>query len=116
MHGSLLMNNVYLRVETRLQERIEELRKNSGKDLPEDLFEPLFTHLQDVIDIVASIKDYSTEPYLEKLRAVVCVDCAQDPQGSCVRRNAGMCGLNDYFPIIVGTIEDVLKTETGLPS
>ncbi len=110
------MNTVYLQVENRLQQRIERLRQDSGKDLPEDLFEPLFAHLQDVIDIVASIKDYSTEPYLEKLRAVVCVECAQDPRGTCVRREAGMCGLNDYFPMIVGTIEDVLKTETGLPS
>ena len=37
----------------------------------EGFFDPLFDHLGEVIEIVAGIRDYSTEPYLEKLRAVV---------------------------------------------
>ena len=44
---------------------------------------------------------------------MVCAECGQNIRGVCVRRNAGMCGLNDYFPMIVGTIERVLKTDPG---
>jgi hypothetical protein len=108
------MSTLYQRVEQRLHRRIEKLRQESSRDLPEDLFNPLFLHLAEVIRIVASIKDYSTEPYLERLRSVVCVDCSENPQGECVRRGAGMCGLNDYFPMIVGTIETEMKADPGL--
>jgi hypothetical protein len=112
-----MMTSLYQRIESRLHERIGQLRRESGRDLPEDLFDPLFNHLTAVIEIVASIKDYSTEPYLEKLRSVVCVDCGADRStGDCVRRDAGMCGLNDYFPLIVGTIEQELKSDPGLES
>ena len=108
------MSTLHQRIEDRLHQRIDQLRRESGRNLPDDLFHPLFVHLGEVIEIVASIKDYSTEPYLERLRAVVCVDCDQDPQGHCVRRNAGQCGLNDYFPMIVGTIEAELKADPDM--
>jgi len=112
--GDGMKTSLYQRIESRLHERIDQLKRESGRDLPEDLFDPLFHHLTEVIEIVASIKDYSTEPYLEKLRSVVCVDCNADRSGDCVRRDAGMCGLNDYFPLIVGTIEQELKSDPGL--
>jgi hypothetical protein len=110
------MSSLYERIEQRLHRRINQLRKDSGRDLPEDLFDPVFTHLSKLIDVVAGIEDYSTEPYLEKVRAVVCVECSQNPSGQCVRRDAGMCGLNDYFPLVVGTIEQELKADPGLES
>ena len=108
------MSNLYKRIERQLQSRIGQLRKDSGRDLPEDLFHPVFIHLSKLIDVVASIEDYSTEPYLEKVRDVVCVDCSQNPAGQCVRRDAGMCGLDAYFPMIVGTIEQELRADPGL--
>ncbi|HSW46013.1 MAG TPA: hypothetical protein VLM89_10625 [Phycisphaerae bacterium] len=109
----MIAQALYQRIENRLHQRTQQLRKDAARDLPDDLFDSLFTHLGAVIEIVAGIKDYSTEPYLDKLRAVVCAECSADPSGNCVRRNAGMCGLNDYFPIIVGTIEQELKNDTG---
>jgi hypothetical protein len=102
------------RIEGRLRRRIDQLRAESSQDLPEDLFNPLFLHLNDVIGIVAGIKDYSTEPYLEKLRSVVCAECSENSQGQCVRRSAGMCGLNEYFPMIVGAIEAEMKSDPGV--
>jgi len=110
------MSSLYELIEQRLQKRISQLRRDSGQDLPEDLFDPVFIHLSKLIDVVASIEDYSTEPYLEKVRAVVCVDCSQNPRGQCVRRDAGMCGLNEFFPRIVSTIEQELKAAPGLES
>ncbi len=107
------MSTLQQRIEKRLHRRIDRLRQESAGDLPEDLFNPLFLHLSEVIKIVASIKDYSTEPYLEKLRSVVCAECSQNLQSQCVRRSAGMCGLNEYFPMIVGAIEAEMKADPG---
>lgn len=108
------MSTLRERIESSLLDRIEQLKEERGEDLPAELFEPLFDHLDEVVDIVAAVQNFSTEPYMDKVREVVCTRCLANADGHCARREAHLCGLNDYFPIIVATIEKVLKTDPGL--
>lgn len=105
------MSTLRDRIEGRLRERVDSILGQSGNRLPADAFNTLFARLDDVIRIVADIRDFSTEPYYEKLREVVCAECRQDDQGRCVRRDGKECGLDVYFPTIVAIIEKEFKTD-----
>ena len=97
-----------------MQERITQIRQETDEALPDDMFDPVFDNLEELIEIVSSVQDFSTEPYMDKVRKVVCVECIATADGTCVKRDARTCGLDVYFPTIVATIENVLRTETGL--
>jgi len=105
------MSTLRERIETRLHERVERIVGESGNRLPPDAFKTLFARLDDVIQIVANIRDFSTEPYYDKLREVVCADCRQDAEGNCIRRDKRECGLDAYFPTIVAVIEKEFKID-----
>jgi hypothetical protein len=112
--GTEHMSSLRKRVEARLQERISQIRQESDQALPDDMFDPVFDHLDELIEIVSSIQNFSTEPYLDKVREVVCTVCIVSPDGICVKRDERTCGLDVYFPTIVASIEEVLRTDTGL--
>ena len=105
------MSTLRDRIETRLRQRVDSILSKPGNGLPADAFNTLFARLDDVIRIVADIKDFSTEPYYEKLRMVVCAECRQDDQGRCIRRDGKECGLDAYFPTIVAIIEQEFKAD-----
>lgn len=105
------MSTLRERIEARLHERVDGILKEAGNRLPPDAFNTLFAHLDEVIQIVANIRDFSTEPYYDKLREVVCAECRQDAEGNCIRRDDRECGLDAYFPTIVAVIEREFKTD-----
>ncbi len=107
------MNALQKRIDADLRKRFGQIRMEAGSQLPEGFFEPVFDHLEALIDVVASIRDYSTEPYLDKVRQVICTQCLATADGRCARRDAQTCGLDVYFPIIVGVIERALRSDPG---
>jgi len=108
------MSTLRQRVKDRLDVRIDQIRREADEPLPDDMFDPVYAHLDALIDIVSRIQDFSTDPYLDKVRKVVCPECVASQHGRCARREAGTCGLDAYFPTIVATIEQVLRTDPGL--
>jgi hypothetical protein len=79
---------------------------------------PLMRELDKVIAIVSGMRDYSLEPYQQKVRTIVCTSCqAAGGHGyeGCTHRQAHSCALDDYFPRIVAIVEDELKKDPGLP-
>ncbi len=72
---------------------------------------PIFARLDEIIEIVSSIRDYSIDPYLDRLRTIICATCEQHPDGRCLRRDALDCGLSMYFPMVVEIIEEELYKE-----
>ncbi|MBP7935694.1 MAG: hypothetical protein KA354_13690 [Phycisphaerae bacterium] len=107
------MSTLRERIEVRLQERVGCILSEAGNRLPADAFNTLFARLDEVIRIVAQIRDFSTEPYYQRLREVVCARCREDDQGRCIRREEGECGLDEYFPTIVAIIEQEFKADVG---
>ncbi len=110
------MSELRERIERRLRERLAselqscpecESSSSSGIDTG-----PLFKHLDEVIEIVAAVQDYSVDPYMDKVRQVVCSACRQKPGGECATRDDGRCALDRFFPIIVAVIEKELRQET----
>ncbi|NLX20041.1 MAG: hypothetical protein GXY55_00015 [Phycisphaerae bacterium] len=110
------MSELNKQIEARLRTRFAQLRAEAGTKLPDNFFQPVFDHLDELVDVVASLQDYSTEPYMDKVRQVICTQCLASPDGRCVRRDAHACGLDVYFPIIVGVIEQALRADPGLPA
>ncbi len=102
-----------------LRERIEQRLRRKMADYaaagePPVESGPLFQHLDEVIDIVAGIRDYSVDPYMDRVRQVVCSSCRADAQCCCATRDTQACGLDRYFPDVVAIIEQELKAETQL--
>lgn len=108
------MSRLTNRIEARLRERIEAAEKSAGRGGKLDLG-PLFARLDDVLAVVEGIRDYSVEPYMERVREVVCATCREDSSGRCAARDAEVCGLDRHFELIVATIEEELKSDPGLP-
>lgn len=75
---------------------------------------PLIDHLDQVMEIISGIRDYSLEPYRDKLRQVVCAACASGQGDVCARRERRDCALDAYFPKIVAIIESELEADAGL--
>jgi hypothetical protein len=109
------MNSLHLRIEKRLRERIDAAEcKAPAARGPIDL-KPLMSRLDEVIRVVEGIRDYSVEPYRERVREIVCATCRQDASGNCRTRENGLCGLDKYFDVIVAVVEEELKADPGLP-
>jgi len=108
------MNALQDRIENRLREQIgaAERAMGSGDRLELD---PLFSRLADVIEVVEGIRDYSVEPYRDRVREIVCSSCRQDPDGRCSTRDSQTCGLDKHFDLIVAVVEEELKHDPGLP-
>lgn len=109
-----LMSSLKHRIETRLRERIEAAERAEPTGGKLDLG-PLFARLDDVIAVVEGIRDFSVEPYMDRVREVVCATCRQDDTGRCVTRDAQRCGLDRHFDLIVAVVEQELKHDPGLP-
>ncbi len=106
-------------IESRLREEISVLYWRDhppadGAGPPDELPFPLKSRLDAVIDIIAGAKDFSLEPYQEKVREIVCSTCRQDGSGACSLREEGECSLEAYFPKIVAIIEKELEADPGI--
>ena len=98
-----------------MRERIEAAEQGTPGARGKLDLGPLFSRLDDVIAVVEGIRDYSVEPYEQKVREIVCATCRQDDQGRCATRDHGFCGMDKYFPMIVAVIEQELHADPGLP-
>jgi hypothetical protein len=109
------MSSLQSRIEAQLRERIDAAEKASpGGNGKLDLG-PLFARLDDLIGVVEGIRDYSVEPYMERVREIVCATCRQDASGRCATRDSQKCGLDRHFDLIVAVVEQELKHDPGLP-
>ena len=71
----------------------------------------LFASLDEVIEIISGVRDYSMEPYQERLRKLLCSHCVMDSRGHCARSEHLSCALDLYYPLIVEIIEKELYAE-----
>lgn len=105
------------RIEKKLHERICSAcfakQADGACGLPANFHCPLFEHLDEVIEIVAGIKDDAIDPYIDRLRQLLCSHCRMDAEGHCSPRDHLDCALDMYFVLIVEIIESELKNESG---
>lgn len=105
------MSTLRDRIEKRLRDEICVLyTRDSRGGVPQEC-RPLFNHLDEVIEVIASVRDYSLDPYREKIREIVCASCAQDASGTCKTRAEERCALDKDFPRIVAIFEEEFKRE-----
>ena len=66
-------------------------------------------NVQAAIDVVRGIQSDKMDPYVERLREVICSECPhEDMDGVCAMRAHADCPLDDYFGMLVEIIEEEL--------
>jgi len=111
------MDTLRQRIERRLREEIcDPCREDRGLDscAEGDDFCPLMDRLDDLVAVVSGIKDYSLEPYRDKVGEIICSTCRADEDGSCRHRQSHDCALEEYFPKIVAILEEELKSDPAI--
>jgi hypothetical protein len=100
------------RIESQLRERVcancYALTRSGECNLRNSQQCPLFAHLDQVIELVSGVRDYSLDPYQDRIRSILCTHCTQRPNGHCERRDRLDCALEVYFPLIVEIVEKEL--------
>lgn len=73
---------------------------------------PIISKLDEIIQIVQYTRSNQIDPYVDKLRSVVCSECQmQDAQGNCRLRAHADCALDDYFVLLVDLVEQEVARE-----
>ena len=68
----------------------------------------LSRYFPDVVETVLSVQSNNLGPYVRALRENVCAVCEhQSKDGACLVRTEVDCGLDRYFPMVVGSIESL---------
>lgn len=71
--------------------------------------------LDDIIAAVQGIHSDRMDPYVDRLRELVCANCSnQDSRGNCPLRPGANCALDDYFELVVEIIEEELSVGTSI--
>jgi hypothetical protein len=113
--GGIAMTQLRERIENRLRDQICSVCFAKQADgtcgLPADFHCPLFQHLDEAIEVVAIIKDDKIDPYLDRLRQLVCSQCRMDAAGHCSPRDHLDCPLDMYFLLVVEIIDEELRNE-----
>ncbi len=101
------MSRLRRRVETRLRDEIcTRCRQAAGVDACDYQSEsacPLVMRVDDLIEVVGQVSDYSLEPYQEKVREVI--------RSAEHHRHRGDCALDEHFPRIVTILEQEFKAD-----
>ncbi len=109
------MSTTRERIENALRERICTVCVEAAADgccgLPAGVACPLLSRLDDVIAVVADRSAPNIDPYIARLREIVCETCETDERGNCRRRNRLECALDMYFPLVIEVIEKELRPQ-----
>ncbi|MEK8022359.1 MAG: hypothetical protein AAB229_00980 [Candidatus Hydrogenedentota bacterium] len=80
---------------------------------------PIFEHLQEVVEVVRSVKSEELTPYIDELRQKVCCKCRhQNAEGFCELRDSvapvpAWCMLDSYISLVVNAVERVQAGEAA---
>lgn len=103
------MDPLKRRVEARLRNEVcNQCRQSAGIECCDYQTEtacPLVMRVDEIIDAVGQVSDYSLEPYHDRVRDAI------RPPG--VDPHRGNCAIDTYFPQIVSIVEQEFKTEEG---
>jgi hypothetical protein len=110
------MKTLHERVKDRILENICRIciyrTSEGGCSLGDPKRCPIIERIDKIIEVVQTIRSPRMEPYVERLRDVVCSECRmQDPQGHCRMRDHADCALDDYFGLIIDIVEQELTAE-----
>ncbi len=75
---------------------------------------PLMNRLDEIIEVISGIRDYSIEPYMDRVRQVVCANCMQDEEGYCAHRSQNKCALDKHFAKIVAILEEEFRKDPAV--
>jgi hypothetical protein len=107
------MSELKQRIEKRLREEIcSKYKKDPKSDKIPQECKPLINRLDEVIDVISGIRDYSLEPYEDKIRSIICSTCREDKKGRCTARDEHKCALDNDFPKIVAILEQEFKRDS----
>ncbi len=107
-------------VQERICERVEaEISPNCMHRMPggvcwnpEEFPCPIHNNVAGIIEVVRSVSSNSIDPYVRKLREIVCQKCQMlDESGECKLRDSLDCCLDAFIVPIVKIVEEELARE-----
>ena len=76
--------------------------------LPSDRQCPLITRLPQILGIIASTHEKKIDPYLEKIRQLICANCSEMVDGTCPHFSDAGCALDRYVPWIIELLGEAI--------
>lgn len=114
MRFAALQDRIRVRLETEVCHNCIYRTRDGSCGLPERMSCPILSRVDKIVEIVWTTESDRIEPYVEKLREVICRNCRmEDENGHCPLREHGDCALDDYFALVVNIVEEEL-TAAGL--
>lgn len=70
---------------------------------------PVFEWAQQLAALISTMESERLGDYLDRIQAIICPTCMQDPTGICKARNHLDCPLDLYLGLVVPIVEDELR-------
>lgn len=110
------MKPLHERIETRIREEICRvcIFQSADGGCSRGAFAdcPIVSRIDKVVDVVKTVHSRRIDPYVDRLRDVVCAEClSQDADGRCRMREHSDCALDDYFGLLVDIVEQELMAK-----
>lgn len=110
------MNRLHERIRYQIRETLCPVCVFQGADgacyAPDPDGCPILRNVDKIVDVVQTIHSDRMEPYIERLREVICAECHnQNTSGECRMRDKADCALDDYFGLVV----EIVERELGRP-
>lgn len=114
MTGPMVQQRIRERLEAEVCRACIYRTANGSCGLPEATPCPILSRVDRIIDVVRSVSSDRIEPYIDRLREVVCQHCRfEDENRHCRLRDSADCALDDYFALVVNIVEDELAAAAG---
>ena len=107
-----LQDRICRRVEAEISPNCMHRLPSGACQQPQDFPCPIHNNVDGIIEVVRSASSNSIEPYVRKLREIVCKKCQMlDEFGECKLRDNLDCCLDAFIVLIVKIVEEELARE-----
>ncbi len=104
-----LAERLYARFEKEICSRCVHQTADGGCSLTDRRECPVFEWATQIAELVKDVDSNQLGDYLDRIQAIICPGCMQQPNGQCKSRNHLDCPLDLYLGLVVPIIEEELK-------
>lgn len=104
-----LSERLYARFEKEICSRCVHRTADGGCSLTDRRECPVFEWATQIAELIKGIDSNRLGDYLDRIQAIICPDCMQQPNGQCKSRDHLDCPLDLYLGLVVPIIEEELK-------
>ena len=104
-----LVDRLRLRFEQEVCPVCIHRRAGGGCSFTAEHFCPVFEWARQLGELVATMNSDQLGDYMDQVRAIICPNCAQKPDGQCDIRHRQGCPLDIYAGLLIPIVEDEIQ-------